>query len=214
MINQPLPRTDSIKDLSDPRVPANILPQELALAKKIGTQYASKWSSVAVEDCIGHLNLILVVKYRSGVLTRYRATSGGIHALQELLRREAHGFCVAKEKEAHGGALPYEDNSKYSFSTIKAILPYAFNTLSLPETTYSEEEAPKYIARKGYSDAITLVAEVQKAFILLSKTDQEIITLKYEADLSKKEMAKLLEITETAVSTRLNRAIGRLHKEI
>ena len=204
------------EDFQDTSKPANILPNELALAKKIGTSHASKWSSVAVEDCVGHLNLFLVKKYRSGVLTRYRATSGGIYALAELLRREAYSFCIKQEKQAHGGSLPFEDDSKYSYSTIKAILPYIFNGTTIPQTTYNEEDpqSPSYLSSRVYSDALTLVAEAQKAFLLLGKTDQEIITLKYEADLTSKEIATILGITDVAAMTRLNRAIGRLHKEI
>lgn len=195
--------------------PAVILASELDLAKKIATYAASKWSSVSGEDCVGHLNLFLVKKYRSGVLTRYRASDGGVYALRELLRREAYTFCVKQEKQAHAGALPFEDNFRYSYSTIKAIIPYIFNDQTVPQTVYHEEESlPMMSQSHTYSDALALIAEASEAFNFLGKADQEVLTLKYEADLTKKEMAKILEISETAVSTRLNRAIGRLHKQI
>lgn len=195
---------------------ADLLPAEIALAEKIGKVSAGKWSTVSSEDCVSHLYVILVKKYHSGVLTRYRATSGGKYALAELLRREAYTYCVKEETANHGGILG-SDQSSYSYSAIKATIPYIFGNASPMQTGYQEQESNvtgMFLTQNTYNDVLNLIAEIKKVFTTLNKNSQEILTLRYEANLTPKEIATFLNLGESSVHRRISDAIVAIKDQL
>lgn len=56
--------------------------------------------------------------------------------------------------------------------------------------------------------------DVRDALTRLSSTDQEVLLLRYSADLSTIQIAEVLEISHSAARVRLTRALGRLKQEL
>jgi RNA polymerase sigma factor (sigma-70 family) len=59
-----------------------------------------------------------------------------------------------------------------------------------------------------------LSAELQEALRALSAGEREVVALRIVLDLEGEEVARLLGITPTAVSTRLHRALGKLEERM
>jgi RNA polymerase sigma-70 factor (ECF subfamily) len=78
------------------------------------------------------------------------------------------------------------------------------------------EHAREYPADMLLEDAVQQRHQVERLHALLAKLperDRELVALKYGADLSTREIAGVLNLTETNVSTLLYRLVGKLRAE-
>jgi len=200
-----------------PKPQAELLQQEIYLAQKIGIYQASKWKLVDPDDCVQHLGLILTQKWHSGVLQRYREAEGGMFALAELLRKEAHLFCT-KEQVAAQSAPLLEDQTKYTYQEIKNTLPHIFNLNEYQQTTYMDDSEVKsgsiHNTQNQYEEVINIINEVSQVYQKLPKEEKNLIDLVYKEDLPETEVANLLNTTPNAIYKKISRIIKKIQNQI
>jgi RNA polymerase sigma factor (sigma-70 family) len=75
-------------------------------------------------------------------------------------------------------------------------------------------EVPETSVDASLADDIALRLDVARAVARLGERDRELIALRYAADLSAKQIAKLLGLQVNAVEVGLHRAVGRLRARL
>ncbi len=89
-------------------------------------------------------------------------------------------------------------------------------SLSPASTQRSATQAAERADDQVVEEAVERRSEVEKLLALLeglSDRDREIVALKYGADLSNGEIARMLKLSETNVSTLIYRIVGKLRQE-
>lgn len=76
----------------------------------------------------------------------------------------------------------------------------------------AERAAPRGEAEHGFGEGLS--AELEEGLRALSAGEREVLALRVVLDLDGEETARLLGISRTAVSTRLQRALGKLEERM
>lgn len=110
------------------------------------------------------------------------------------------------------------DESKASFPTW--IFKIAQNTLTdyyrtnrpMASTEELEYEGCIEFEGEGQLEQEETNREVHRILLMLKESEREIIYMKYYQDMKNKQIAELMDMTETAVSTRLSRILLKLRE--
>jgi RNA polymerase sigma-70 factor (ECF subfamily) len=79
---------------------------------------------------------------------------------------------------------------------------------------YTVEELPEAASRDDIAQETTTRLTVAEAIAALDRRDQELIALRYGADLTAKRIASIMEMETNAVEVALHRALGRLRERM
>jgi len=170
-----------------------ITPDEILIAQKVGSYYASRWKQVDKEDLTSHL-ILWMAERDSNQLQRWRDEGSTQGKLYKSLKREAAHYCEKETTIKVGRDL--HANNRYTLEIIKNSLPFVFATPDVEDPINSK--------------ALMIIKDVESSLYDCSKDDIEIITLRYRDELTHVQIAKEYSITEDAASQRLHRALERL----
>lgn len=170
-----------------------ITQEEIEICEKVGKYYASRWKLVERDDLVSHL-LLWCAERDATTLQRWRDEGSLSPKLYKSLKREAAQYCE-KETTIKVGRDLHENNS-YTIEIIKNTLPFVFSQPDVEDPINSR--------------ALMIIEDVRSSLYGLSKDDIEIITLRYEYEMTHDQIATHYKINTDNASQRLHRALERL----
>lgn len=181
---------------------------EYRLADVISTRTAQRWRSVDQDDIKSTLYLWLMENFNT--VERYRSEEAGEAKLFTAMQREANKYAAGEQQIKVGRGL--RDDNEYTVEMVTKLLPYMFQ--DWPQSVVKENPVTNQTYATAnpekYGMALAMLSDVNGAFNGLSKNAQQMIRMRYELELTLREMADLLEISEMAVKKRLDRALKYL----
>ncbi len=185
-----------------------LTPNEYRLANLIATRTSQRWRSVELDEIKSTLYLWLMENFAT--VERYRIEEAGEAKLFTAMQREANKFSAAEQQIKVGRGL--RDDNEYSLEQVMRLLPYMFQ--DWPQSVVKENPVTNQTYATAnpekYGNALAMLLDVKTQFERLSKGPQNMIRMRYELELTLKEMSDLLEISEMAVKKRLDRALKYL----
>jgi len=170
---------------------------EIEICEKVGKYYASRWSLVERDDLVSHL-LLWCAERDATTLQRWRDENSLSPKLYKSLKREAAHYCE-KETSIKVGRDLHANNS-YTLEIIKNTLPFVFSEPDVEDPINSR--------------ALMIIEDVRSSLYGLSKDDIEIITLRYEDEMTHDQIGTYYGINTDNASQRLHRALERLLKAL
>jgi RNA polymerase sigma factor (sigma-70 family) len=170
-----------------------IQPNEILIAEKVGSYYASRWKQVEKDDLIQHL-ILWMAERDSNQMQRWRDEDSIEGKLYVSLKRAANDYCRAETSKVVHQELTA--NNSYTLEVVKRTLPFVFSTPSVEDPINSK--------------ALMIVGDVSSALFALSKDDIEIITLRYRDEYTHEELASHYGVMIDTASQRLHRATERV----
>lgn len=182
--------------------------KEYRLADVIATRTAQRWRSVELDDIKSTLYLWLMENYKT--VQRYRIEAAGEAKLFTAMLREANKFSAAEQQVKIGRGL--RDDNEYNVEIVSRILPFIFH--DWPQSVVKENPVTNQTYATNnpekYGLVVVMLLDVKTQFERLSKKAQDIIRMRYELQLTLREMSDLLDVSEMAVKKRLDRALKYL----
>lgn len=167
--------------------------EEITIAEKVGSYYASRWKQVEKDDLISHLYLWMAER-DSVQLQRWRDEGSLSPKLYKSLKREANHYCTIETSKKVNQDI-YINNS-YTLDIVKRTLPFVFDQPTVEDPINST--------------ALMIISDISCALYGMNKDDVEIITLRYREEYSHDQLAEHYSITTDAASQRLHRTLERL----
>lgn len=132
----------------------------------------------------------------------------GIKKLGKTLTRHADKYC----RRIKAQKLGYEirDEQYYDSATIEDLLPYALNE-DVETTSPIESEKVSNMGNpsEGGNYVIQLF-DIRRSLLRLSEEDRKVLRLRFYDQLSYKEMAELLSVSDSTANRKVDGAVRRL----
>ena len=138
-------------------------------------------------------------------------------AIGLMIRPTAEDLTAATLERAWQGRSRYQHQlSDFSTWTFGIARHVAADYFRQRQRTLSIEQIPDQPGDAAMEDTIQRRHEIEHLLALLvklSEREQEIIALKYGADCSNQEIARVMHLSETNVSTLVSRIVAKLRAE-
>ncbi len=167
--------------------------EEISICEKVGKYYASRWKVVERDDLVSHL-ILWCAERDTTTLQRWRDEGSLSPKLYKSLKREAAHYCE-KETSIKVGRDLHANNS-YTLDIIKNTLPFVFSQPDVEDPINST--------------ALQIIADVSSALYGLSTDDVQIITMRYQNEMTHEDIGKYYGVNTDTASQKLHRALERL----
>lgn len=132
--------------------------------------------------------------------------------LGRAMRNAAHRHCANEKAEQLGYRT--DDLAYYSKGEIKDLLPAMFDT---DAWTNPPRDITERVTRKPPAEGggwLATLSDVSKGYDALTLDDRELLRDHYHHEESQKSIAKRLDISQPAVANRIDKAVGRLVRNL
>ena len=139
---------------------------------------------------------------------------GGIKQLAKTLNREADKYC--RTRKARAGGYDVRDDFFYSVGLLEELLPHIHDS---SKWVGSSQGSTARVSSGGSDPAegnnyLALMVDTKAAYEKLDPTDQLLVTMKYHENLTLGQIAGLVELSDSTISRRIQKALRRMVREL
>lgn len=135
----------------------------------------------------------------------------GVRMLARALQRQADKYCRSKKAQSLGYQL--EDEAYYTPKSLSELLPFVWSDVVETRDATKPRVSGGGNPAEGGTYVIQLI-DVRRALSKLNEMDRDMLQLKFENNLTFKEIAEELGISDTSAHRRVEGALRRLNRHL
>lgn len=139
---------------------------------------------------------------------------GGIRQLAKTLNREADKYCRSRKARVCG--YDVRDEFFYSVGLLEELLPFVHDQ---SKWIGQQQNANVRVSNGGSDPAegnnyLAMMVDTKRAYEKLEPDDQLLITMKYHENLTLGQIAAVVNLSDSTISRRINKALRRMVREL